>query len=123
MEANLYKHILITTDGSELAQRGVDHGLTLAKSLGSKVTVITVTEPYPLTAPATMGSWSEAQQRHADAALDLANKTASRIGLSFEAVQQSHESPANAIVANAAERGCDLIVMASHGRRGVGRLL
>ena len=43
----MYKHILISTDGSEVAQKGVDHGLSLAKSLGAKVTIITVTEPYP----------------------------------------------------------------------------
>ncbi|MBE1205941.1 universal stress protein [Aminobacter carboxidus] len=116
----MYNHILISTDGSELAQRGVDHGLMLAKNLGSKVTVITVTEPYPLNSPATMASWSEAQQRHAD---DLAKASASRIGPSFEAVHASHGSPAEAIVANAAKHACDLIVMASHGRRGVGRLL
>ncbi|TIL42642.1 MAG: universal stress protein, partial [Mesorhizobium sp.] len=43
----MYKHILISTDGSDVAQRGVDHGLSLAKSLDAKVTVITVTEPFP----------------------------------------------------------------------------
>ena len=44
----MYTHILISTDGSALAQRGVDHGLSLANALGSKVTIITVTEPLPV---------------------------------------------------------------------------
>ena len=44
----MYKHILISTDGSEVAQKGVDHGLSLAKALGARVTVVSVTERYPL---------------------------------------------------------------------------
>lgn len=44
----MYKHILIATDGSEIAQKGVDHGLSLAKNLDAKVMVVTVTEPFPI---------------------------------------------------------------------------
>ncbi|PWK60308.1 universal stress protein [Aminobacter sp. AP02] len=119
----MYTHILITTDGSVLAQKGVEHGLTLAKNLGSKATVITVTDPYPLNSPATMASWSEAQTRHAEAALNLAKETAEKFGVNVDVIQDSDDSPAEAIVKTAHERGCNLIVMASHGRRGVGRLL
>ncbi|MGB3390784.1 MAG: universal stress protein [Pseudaminobacter sp.] len=119
----MYKHILISTDGSELAQKGVDHGLALAKSLGSTVKIITVTEPYPLHSPATLGSWSEAQARHAEAALNLARDAATKVGVTIETVQANRHSPAEAIVETAKELGCDLIVMASHGRRGVSRLL
>ena len=53
----MYKHILISTDGSDVAQRGVDHGLSLAKSLDAKVTVITVTEPFPFHASAAGAGW------------------------------------------------------------------
>lgn len=123
VEVVLYTNILITTDGSELAQKGVDHGLTLAKSLGSKATVITVAEPYPLHSPATIGSWTEAQQHHADAALNLAKEAAAKMGVTIEVVLASHTSPAEAIVKTAQDRGCNLIVIASHGRRGVSRLL
>ena len=119
----MYSHILITTDGSELAQRGVDHGLTLAKNLGSKVTVLTVTEPYPFHSPATVETWTNAQKKHADAALATADATASKMGLNAELVQTSNSSPAEAIVETAKELGCSLIVMASHGRRGISRLL
>ncbi len=123
MEAVLYTNILITTDGSELAQKGVDHGLTLAKSLGSKATVITVAEPYPPNSPATVGSWTDAQQHHADAALNLAKEAAAKMGVTVEVALAWHASPAEAIVKTAQDRGCNLIVMASHGRRGVSRLL
>ena len=44
----MYKHILISTDGSDVAQKGVDHGLSLAKSVGAKVTIVIVTERYPV---------------------------------------------------------------------------
>ena len=52
----MYKHILISTDGSETAQKGVDQGLALAKALGAQVTLITVTEPFPVYASAA-GGW------------------------------------------------------------------
>jgi nucleotide-binding universal stress UspA family protein len=119
----VYKHILISTDGSELAQKGVAHGLALAKSLGSSVDIITVTEPYPLQSPATLGSWTEAQTKHADAALNAAKDAAAKLDVKIDVVQATNHSPAEAIVEAAKERGCDLIVMASHGRRGVSRLL
>lgn len=119
----MYSHILITTDGSELAQRGVDHGLTLAKSLASKVTILTVTEPYPLQSAATIASWTAAQKEHADAALAPAKNAASKMGVQADVVHASDGSPAEAIVDTAKKLGCSLIVMASHGRRGVSRLL
>lgn len=119
----MYKHMLISTDGSELAQKGVDHGLALAKSLGSTVKVITVTEPYPLQSAATRASWTEAQTKHADAALDAARNAAAKLDVKIDVVQTTQHSPAEAIVETAKELGCDLIVMASHGRRGVSRLL
>jgi nucleotide-binding universal stress UspA family protein len=113
----------LTTDGSELAQRGVDHGLALAKNLGSKVTAVTVTHPYPLQSAATIGTWEAAQKEHADKAIAAVKQAASRAGLEVGIVHESNDSPAEAIVDTAKKLGCDLIVMASHGRRGVSRLL
>jgi nucleotide-binding universal stress UspA family protein len=52
----MYTHILIATDGSELAQKGLDHGLSLAKRLGSKVTILNVSEPMPVYAMGEFGS-------------------------------------------------------------------
>ncbi|EBU8132134.1 universal stress protein UspA, partial [Salmonella enterica subsp. enterica serovar Java] len=53
----MYKNILIATDGSDLAGKGMDQGMALAKALGSKVTVVTVTEPYPFYVASSAG-WS-----------------------------------------------------------------
>ncbi len=119
----MYKHILISTDGSELAQKGVTHGLALAKVSGSKVTVVTVTQPYPLQSAATIDSWSTAQTHHAEAALTPVAAAARAQGIEIHSHQITNDSPAEAIVETAKSLGCDLIVMASHGRRGVSRLL
>ncbi|MEK1889131.1 MAG: universal stress protein [Phyllobacterium sp.] len=131
----MYSHILISTDGSELAKKGVDHGLSLAKRLGAKATIITVTEPFPIYATAgTMGVWPpidpkeyelyEATQTEAAAkVLAAIEDSAEKLGVPVETVHVLEKRPAEAIIDTAKTRGCDLIVMASHGRRGLGRLL
>jgi nucleotide-binding universal stress UspA family protein len=119
----VYKHILIATDGSELAQKGVDQGLALARDLGSTVKVISVADTYPLQSAITREAWDEAQKSHANEALSAARAAALRLGVKVEVVFASDHSPAEAIVDTSRKLGCDLIVMASHGRRGVSRLL
>lgn len=119
----MYKHILISTDGSELAMKGVEHGLALAKENASQVTVLCVSQPYPLQSAATLDSWSAAQKKHADEALATARASGERHGVEIKTRQDVHDSPAEAIVNAARSLECDLIVMASHGRRGVSRLL
>jgi nucleotide-binding universal stress UspA family protein len=119
----LYKHILLPTDGSELAMLGVSHGLQLAKDQASKVTVVTVSPPYPLQSPTTRGAWEEAHKHDADKALEAARQAAAAAGIEVNAIHEIAESPAEAIVEISRQQGCDLIVMASHGRRGVRRLL
>lgn len=129
----MFNHILIPTDGSDFARQGVDHGLELAEKLGSRVTLLIVTEPYPLYATSAHLVWAPAeheverydasQRAFADAALEAVTKKAEKRGITVEALHLSRELPSDAILKTAAERGCDLIVMASHGRRGVSRLL
>lgn len=130
----MYKHILISTDGSEVAQKGVDHGLALAKDLGARVTVITVTESFPVYAsagagvgagwvPLEMADYDKVQQEFADRVLGGASQTAGQLGVTIEPLHISNAQPAEAIIEAATSRGCDLITMASHGRRGLGRLL
>jgi nucleotide-binding universal stress UspA family protein len=125
----MYQHILIPTDGSELAERAVTRGLSLAKSLGAAVTVIIVEEPVPT------GWWSAAESRlagiaditakydeeikkHAASVLDRAANAAKQAGVSCDTVQVQGV-PYEAIIATAKDRGCDLIVMSSHGRSGL----
>lgn len=128
----MYKHILISTDGSDVAQKGVDHGLSLAKILGAKVTIITVTEPFPLyvgavgvwvPTPDIMANYEASQNEFADKVLASAKEAADKLGVPVETLHVSQARPAEAIVTAAKERDCSLIAMSSHGRSGLGRLL
>lgn len=129
----MYAHILIATDGSELAQKGLDHGLNLAKGLGSKVTVMSVTEPAPIFASAGMYgpvataedivSYQRAGEEYGAKVLNAAKAQADKLGVNAEVVHVEEMWAAEAINQIAVDRGCDLIVMASHGRRGIGRLI
>jgi len=107
----MYRHILIPTDGSELAERGVAHGLALAKSLGAKVSVINVVEPLF----AVTGDFASVLDRVANAAKEA--------GVSCETIQVENGQPHQAIIATAEDKGCDLIVMSSHGLSGLSALL
>lgn len=129
----MYKHILISTDGSELAQRGLDHGLSLAKALDGRVTIITVTERIPVfvdgltgayaVSEALIAEYASAQDETAAAILAAAKQAAERIGVAAETLHVPNAAPADAIVETAKTRNCSLIAMASHGRRGLGRLM
>ena len=128
----MYKHILIATDGSELAGRALAHGLVLAKELKAAVTLVTVTKPW-----AAMDMAHDVRQGHPDpihqfeniaatsakAILDAAAQKAISAGIACELIHVPDQHPAEGIIATAENKGCDLIVMASHGRRAVGRLL
>ncbi|MBS3651597.1 universal stress protein [Pseudaminobacter sp. 19-2017] len=128
----MYTHILIAIDGSELAQRGLDHGLSLAKLIGGKVTILTVSEPIPAYAfgggfggvgvPIDFEAYRQSGKETAERILADAKASAVRVGVAAETVYVEERRPAEAIVETATERDCNLIVMASHGRRGLGRL-
>jgi len=127
----MYKHILLPTDGSEVAHKGITEGLNLAKAVGARVTFVIASEPLPVFADATglaplavdMAQYFEAQEESAARALSGAKAAADKLGVQAETVHVSRAQPADTILDIAKSRGCDLIVMASHGRRGVGRLL
>lgn len=125
----MYKHILIATDGSELAHKAMVQGFALAKALGSAVTVVTVTEPWTAVVPGEMGMAFPVDEYEKGASENAANilaavKTeADAAGIAASTVHMADQYPADGIIATAKEKGCDLIVMASHGRRGLSRLL
>lgn len=128
----MYEHILITTDGSVTAQKGVDHGLSLAKALGAKVTIVTVSETFPLyvrgATPDAGGApvadyYTARQKSEAEHTLAIAKQAADRLKLTAETLHVMGAHPAEAVIEAATERNCSLIVMASHGRRGFGRLV
>ena len=120
----MYSHILIATDGSDFAHKAVDQGLALAKVLGSKVTVVYVTEPWT---GSVSGEWAIAfpveeyekgAAANAEAVLSRVAKKAKDAGVVCETVHIKDQFPAAGIVEEAYVRACELIVMASHGRRG-----
>jgi nucleotide-binding universal stress UspA family protein len=122
----MYKHILIATDGSELAGKAVAAGLALAKLLGAKVTALTAIEPWLSIATSDTAAAFMAYQRAAeqDAAriLGKVSMAAREHGVQCETVTVT-EVAAEAIIEAAKSKQCDLIVMSSHGRRGLARIL
>jgi nucleotide-binding universal stress UspA family protein len=118
----VYTHILIPTDGSELAGKAVQHGIALAKLIGAKVTMLTVLPPEMVTDDSQMNEIRKARlQRHAEEMLGAVARQAA--GVACETIQVEHEDPYRAIIDAADSKGCDLIVMASHGRRGVSAIV
>jgi nucleotide-binding universal stress UspA family protein len=120
----MYQHVLIPTDGSELAERAVKHGLSLAKLIGAKVTVITVEERLPrwlsyAGVTEANAQFAEQIKKQAASALDRVANAAKQTGLPCDTIQVEDVQPYEAIIATATDRGCDLIVMASHGRSGL----
>ncbi len=133
MVANpVYRHLLIATDGSELASKGVREGLSLALDLGASVTFLNVTEPFPAfglgdpmanyAAGDSFNDYREEGARVAAKILGKCRSAAEEVGVEADTFHAEIVRPAEAIIETAKERGCDLIVMASHGRRGLGRL-
>ena len=126
----MYANILLSTDGSDVAKQGVRHGIALAKALTAKVTVIAVTEPLSVgyasgwIPPQEMfDSFDAASKQRAGEVLDEVRAMAEQAGISVELLHVPNAHPATAIIETARSRGCDLIVMASHGRRGLRKLV
>jgi nucleotide-binding universal stress UspA family protein len=125
----MYKHLLIATDGSDLARKAVDQGLALAKALGARVLAVHVTEAWtamPVNDIALTLPPQNYDREVADTAQSiladvvLAAKIA---GVPCETLHIPDRLPAQGIIEAARERGADLIVMASHGRSGLARLV
>lgn len=129
----MYKNILIATDGSELAGKGIEQGAALAKQLGSQVVLVSVTELLPsygiviaaewASSPAAFQEYREAVTKAAVTLLEKAKAQVAAAGVSVETMHVENQSPAQGIVDAAKEKSCDLIILASHGRRGVNKLL
>ena len=125
----VYKHILIPTDGSELSERAVNYGIDLAKAANAKVTAITVSTPFhafafePGMVVDTLESYTTRMSKIAAKWLAYVQDVAAAVGVNCEIVHVQHEHPYKAIIDTATDRGCDLIVMASHGRRGISAIV
>lgn len=128
----MYRHILIPTDGSELADHAVTHGLSLAKSVGARVSVIVVEAPFDFGSfsesnvrqmPEAISKHTEEIKRHATSVLKRASEAAKLASVSCDTIQVEDAQPYEAIIKAANDKGCDLIVMASHGRSGLSAVL
>jgi nucleotide-binding universal stress UspA family protein len=128
----MYKNILIATDGSEFANAAVTHGLELAKSVGASATLVTITELWSaleMAQKAKVGSVHPTEDYEATATetakkiLEGAEKIAIDHGVICETIHIKDKHPAEGIIETAQSKGSDLIVMASHGRRGIQKIL
>ena len=125
----MYTNILIPTDGSELSSKAVQHGVALARRIGARVTALTVLPPFhALTTDTQMLEdtldRSHARMReHADGTLGAVAQAAKKLGVACELIRVEDEHPYRAIIDAAESKGCDLIVMASHGRRGIAAIV
>jgi nucleotide-binding universal stress UspA family protein len=124
----MYQCILVPTDGSDVTAKAVDTAIALAKALGSSVQTLSVREPFPYSAiseiqPIAPQEYFEVQERIAGQRVQQVVDACRAAGLECNAHTIEALHPYEAIIDHAREHGCDLIVMASHGRRGMRALL
>lgn len=124
----MYKRILFPTDGSEITQKALDSAIALAKLTGAELYALSVKEPFPYSAisemqPVPPQEFYDAQERIASARVQAAAEAARAAGVKCHAHTVEAVHPWEAILDHAKTQGCDAIVMASHGRRGVSALL
>lgn len=127
----MYQRILVATDGSTLSKKAVTHAIALAATCGAELVALKVVPRYPQayfegSIPLSVaeiarieGQWTEA----AKAALDAVQKAAKARGVVAKAVTVKSDVVSEAIIATAKKHKADLILMASHGRKGIKRLL
>ena len=121
----MFKNILIPTDGSDLAAKAVEQGVLFAKEIGAKITAMTVTEPFHLLSVEqiqleyTPIEYKKHAEIQANKVLGTVSAAAKSAGVICDTLHIEHELVYQAIIDAAEARKCDLIVMASHGRRGV----
>jgi nucleotide-binding universal stress UspA family protein len=125
----MYKHILLPTDGSELSENAARQAVALAKSINAKLTSITVSPPFQTIAlDAQMVTYTSDQYRKdceasAEKYLGVIKKLAKAAGVPCEVIHAVNQHPYQAIIKAAQDNACDLIFMASHGRKGVSAIV
>lgn len=124
----MYKRIIVPTDGSDITAKALEQALALAQELGAKIFAISVKEPFPYSAvsemqPTPPQEFFDAQERIAQTRLKTVLAAAEKAGVSAEAHSIEALHPWEAIIEHAKRMEADLVVMASHGRRGVQALL
>ena len=125
----MHKHILIPTDGSELSNEAIQYGTDLAKAVNARVTGVTVSNPFHVFA-VEPGMITDTPESYKERMAAIVRKRLARVqdaaaaaGVACEVVHVEHEHPYQAIIDVAKTKGCDLIVIASHGRRGIAAMV
>lgn len=127
----VYHHLLVPSDGTQLSLRALDQALALAKALGSQITLLHVQPPLPVPLvgmgdmldPATVDSLSQTAEKESARILQEGQAAGQAAGVALRTEVVKQDLPYRAIVEAAKRHDCDLIVMASHGRKGLSGLL
>ena len=124
----MFKRILVPTDGSDITAKAIDTSVELARSLGAVLHTIRVKEPFPSSAisemqPTPPQEFFDAQERIAASRVHAVVDLCRKAGVPCQAHTVEALHPWEAIIDHAKRMQCDLLVMASHGRRGVSALL
>jgi nucleotide-binding universal stress UspA family protein len=125
----MYKHILLPTDGSELSKAAMRHGIALAKAIGAKVTALVVSTPLnslvvdPSIVSGALDQYKKLVAEQTAKYLDNISHNARAAGVDCATLCIEHDKPYQAIVDTAKNSDCDLVVMASHGLRGISAIL
>lgn len=127
----MYKHILIPTDGSGLSEMAIRQGVAFARAIRAKVTALTVSPSFhafaidPIMVPYTPGleQYALDSEARAEKFLAVARVEAGIAGVPCETLHVIQDHVYEAIIDTASKKGCDLIFMASHGRKGMSALV
>jgi len=124
----MFKRILVPTDGSDLTAKAVNTAIGMARIHGAQLFTISVKEPFPYSAvsemqPTPPQEFFDAQERIAQERVTTVVETARKAEIACEAATSEGLHPWESIIEHATDKQCDLIVMSSHGRRGVTALL
>ena len=121
----MFKHILLPTDGSKLSEKAVRQSVRMAKALNAKITALHVVPKFhtfgfqPEMIEPTRSEYEQESTARAQEFLAFAGKVAKAAGVDFDGVKVSGDHPFKEIIRTAQKKGCDMILMASHGRRGI----
>ena len=127
----MFQHIFVPTDGSDLSQETARRAIAFAKEIGAKITAFYARPSYPvayygegaLIDPVTPEKFSEMAGQQANEFLAVIEKLSKDAGVPCAVLSAISDAPYEAIIEAAMQNGCDLIFMASHGRRGISALL
>jgi nucleotide-binding universal stress UspA family protein len=127
----MYKKILVPTDGSALSKKAVRGAVELAAAVGAELLAVNVVPRYPLSyfeggasiEPGDIARIEKQWAEHGQALAEQVSQAAAKAGVSARAITVRSDLVAEAILGTAKKHKCDLVVMASHGRKGIKRLL